>query len=468
MLKSIPRLLPGRRLQWEAAQNCWVILYAEGMVKLNPSAAEILRRVDGVSTVDEIIADLKRAFPGACLKTTSANSWRQPMSGSGYIPNLVNKPLWLLAEVTYACPLQCPYCSNPVDYARYKNELTTEEWIRVLKEARAMGAVQLGFSGGEPLARRDLEVLIAEARRMGYYTNLITSGMGLTEERIRAFKDAGLDHIQVSIQAPEKSLNDYIAGTECFEQKLHALRLVKQYDFPMVLNFVRHRLTEDYVKPMLDLAIEVQADYVELAFTQYTGWDHLNRDHLLPTREQVRRSERIAHEYQERMRGKMKILFVVPDYYEGRPKACMNGWASVFLIVTPDGTALPCHSARILPGMEYPSVRRHGIEWIWRESPAFNRFRGFDWMKETCRACPEKTSDFGGCRCQAYLLTGDPCNADPVCGKSPHHGAILDVVERTERVVAGTAEPKPLLFRNPRNSKIVTAEMQLPRTITRE
>ncbi len=181
MLKSIPRLLPGRRLQWEAAQNCWVILYAEGMVKLNPSAAEILRRVDGVSTVDEIIADLKRAFPGACLKTTSANSWRQPMSGSGYIPNLVNKPLWLLAEVTYACPLQCPYCSNPVDYARYKNELTTEEWIRVLKEARAMGAVQLGFSGGEPLARRDLEVLIAEARRMGYYTNLITSGMGLTE-----------------------------------------------------------------------------------------------------------------------------------------------------------------------------------------------------------------------------------------------------------------------------------------------
>lgn len=382
------------------------------------------------------------------------------MSSSGYVPNLVNKPLWLLAEVTYACPLQCPYCSNPVDYARYKTELSTEEWIRVLKEARAMGAVQLGFSGGEPLVRRDLEVLIAEARRLGFYTNLITSGVGLTEDRIRAFKEAGLDHIQVSIQAPEKALNDYIAGTECFEEKLEALSLVKKYGFPMVLNFVRHRLTEDYVKPMLDLAIEVQADYVELAFTQYTGWDYLNRDQLLPTREQIQRSERIAHEYQEKMRGKMKILFVVPDYYERRPKACMNGLGSVFLIISPDGTALPCHSARILPGLTFPNIRERSVDWIWKESPAFNRFRGFEWMREPCRSCPEKGNDFGGCRCQAYLMTGDPCNADPVCDKSPHHEAVLRTIEHTERVVAKKVETKPLLFRNPRNSKVVAAESE--------
>ena len=381
------------------------------------------------------------------------------MAGSGYVSNLARNPLWLLAEVTYACPLQCPHCSNPLDYARYRNELGTDDWIRVLREARAMGAVQLGFSGGEPLIRQDLEELVAEARQLGYYTNLITSGVGLTEARIRKLKDAGLDHIQVSIQAPEKSLNDYIAGTECFERKLAALRLVKQYGFPMVLNFVRHRLTEDYVKPMLDLAVEVKADYVELPFTQYTGWDYLNRDHLLPTREQIRRSERIAQEYQEKLKGRMKILYVVPDYYETRPKACMNGLGSVFLVVTPDGTALPCHSARVLPGLDFPNVRDTSLRTIWEDSRAFNAYRGDHWMKEPCRSCPDRKTDFGGCRCQAYLLTGDACNADPVCGKSPHRGAVLGAIEKTECVAAGQVEPQPLLFRNTKNSKRITARM---------
>lgn len=223
----------------------------------------------------------------------------------------------------------------------------------------------------------------------------------------------------------------------------------------MVLNFVRHRLTEDYVQQMLDLAVEVQADYVELAFTQYTGWDYINRDQLLPTREQIARSEKIAHAYQEKMRGRMRILFVVPDYYESRPKACMNGWASVFLIVTPDGTALPCHSARVLPGLEFPSVRQHSVEWIWNDSPAFNRYRGAHWMKEPCHSCPEKASDFGGCRCQAYLLTGDACNADPVCSKAPHHDAVREAIVRTERIVNRQMEARPLLFRNPRNAKAI-------------
>ncbi len=360
----------------------------------------------------------------------------------------ISPPRWLLAELTYACPLQCPYCSNPVDYARYRNELTTDEWLKVLTEARRLGAVQLGFSGGEPLIRQDLEHLIAESRRLGYYTNLITSGIGLNEDRIRAFKEAGLDHIQLSFQAPFKELNDYLAGTECFEKKLEAARLIKQYSFPMVLCFVRHRLTDPYVEDFLKLAIELEADYVELAMIQNLAWDFVNRKALLPTKEQLKRSEKIAKAYQESLKGRMKIYYVVQDYYENRPKACMNGWGNIFLTIAPDGTALPCHSARMLPGIEFPNVREHSVQWIWEESTAFNRFRGFAWMSEPCRSCDEKEQDFGGCRCQAYLLTGDMTATDPVCSKSPHHGLIERAISEDK---AGMEQP--LVFRNPRNSR---------------
>jgi PqqA peptide cyclase len=343
------------------------------------------------------------------------------------------KPLWLLAELTYACPLQCPYCSNPVDFARVKTELTTEEWQRVLTEARAMGATQLGFSGGEPLVRRDLETLIAHARALGYYTNLITSGVGMDEARVQAFREAGLDHIQLSFQSSEKAQNDFIAGCEAFEHKLAMARAVKQAGYPMVLCFVIHRDNIDRIEAMLRLAVDLQADYVELATTQYYGWALHNRDRLLPTRVQLEGAEAIAHDYQARYQGRMKIYYVVPDYYETRPKACMNGWGAVFLTIAPDGTALPCHAARELPGIQFPSVRQHDIAWIWNESPAFNRFRGFDWMKEPCRTCPERFKDFGGCRCQAYLLTGDAENADPVCDLSPHHDRVLAAIERAAK-----------------------------------
>ena len=364
------------------------------------------------------------------------------------------KPLWLLAELTYACPLQCPYCSNPVDMANYTKELTTEEWFKVLREARELGATQLGFSGGEPLTRPDLEELIAEARRLGYYTNLITSGVGMTEERIKAFKEAGLDHIQVSFQASNKELNDFLAGTGAFQHKLEMARAVKRNGYPMVLCFVLHRHNEDQVEDILKLAIALEADYVELATTQYYGWAMHNKEQLLPTREQVERAEAIAHRYQEKMKGKMRIFYVVPDYYEDRPKACMNGWGNVFLTIAPDGAALPCHSARQLPGIELVNVRDYGIEWIWYESPLFNLFRGYDWMKEPCRSCDEKEKDFGGCRCQAWMLTGDPRNADPVCSKSPHHQALLDEVARIEADAVNPAIPeKPLVFRNMRASR---------------
>lgn len=376
------------------------------------------------------------------------------MSTAGSATVQTKQPLWLLAELTYACPLQCPYCSNPMEIASYKTELSTEDWKRVMQQARKMGATQLGFSGGEPLVRRDLEELIAEARRLGYYTNLITSGIGMDEARIRNFKEAGLDHIQVSFQASTEELNNLIAGTDAFEHKKEMARLVKKYGYPMVLCFVLHRKNEDQIRDILDLAVNLEADYVELATTQYYGWAYHNREQLLPTREQLKTAEAVAREYQDRMKGKMRIFYVIPDYYENRPKRCMDGWGSVFLTIAPDGTALPCHAARQLPGLDFPSVREHDIAWIWNESPAFNRFRGLDWMKEPCRSCPEKEKDLGGCRCQAFMLTGDAANADPVCDKSPHHQKVVDVVEQVN-ALAGRQdfEAKPLVFRNMKNSK---------------
>ena len=364
-------------------------------------------------------------------------------------------PLWLLAELTYKCPLQCPYCSNPTDIARYDNELDTDDWLRVLREARAMGSTQLGFSGGEPLIRRDLEVLIAEARQLGYYTNLITSGVGMDEERVARFKEAGLDHIQISFQASSEELNNYLAGSSSFQHKLDMARAVKRHGYPMVLNIVIHRHNIDQIADIIEMTAELEADYVELASTQYYGWSKLNLDALLPSREQLQRAETVAHEYQDKLRQRMKILYVVPDYYETRPKACMNGWGAIFLTITPDGTALPCHAAGQLPRLEFPNVREWTIEQIWNDSDAFNRFRGFEWMQEPCRSCPEKTKDFGGCRCQAYMLTGDATAADPVCDKSPHHQRLRDEVERIGRI--DKPQARPLIFRNMRGSRKLMA-----------
>ncbi len=364
------------------------------------------------------------------------------------------KPFWLLAELTYACPLQCPYCSNPLAFTRQKDELTTDQWLDVLRQARALGATQLGFSGGEPLVRRDLETLIAEARRLGFYTNLITSSVGMDEARVAAFKEAGLDHIQISFQASSEELNNFLGGTASFHHKVEMARAVKRHGYPMVLNVVLHRENIDQIADILDLCAALEADYVELANTQYYGWALHNRELLMPTREQLQRAEVVASEYKERYAGKMKVIFVIPDYYAQRPKACMNGWGNIFLTIAPDGVALPCHAARELPGLEFPNVRQHPLEWIWYESPDFNRFRGLDWMQEPCRSCPEKTKDFGGCRCQAYLLTGDATAADPVCTLSPHRHIVDEAVARANN--PSYRPNKPLVFRNPKNSKALS------------
>ena len=373
---------------------------------------------------------------------------------AGLPSEISGRPLWLLAELTYRCPLQCPYCSNPVDFARNTTELATDDWLRVLREARVLGAMQLGFSGGEPLLRKDLEVLIAEARNLGYYSNLITSGIGMDAERVARFKEAGLDHIQISFQASTEDLNNYLGGTSSFAHKQAMARAVKDQGYPMVLNIVIHRHNIDQIEDIIRMTIDLKADYVELASTQYYGWSKLNLDTLLPTRAQLVRAEAVAHRYQDLMKDRMKILYVVPDYYENRPKACMNGWGSIFLTIAPDGSALPCHAAQQLPGLSFPNVRDYSIDEIWNRSEAFGRFRGFEWMQEPCRSCSEKTKDFGGCRCQAYMMTGDATAADPVCDKSPHHATLVAEVERIGTIAAaGTAKEHPLIFRNSRNSR---------------
>jgi len=374
--------------------------------------------------------------------------WHMNVTGSA--STKPGKPLWLLAEITYRCPLHCVYCSNPVDYADSGAELATEDWLRVLREARELGAVQLGFSGGEPLVRDDLEILVGEARRLGYYTNLITSGVGLTEKRLAAFKQGGLDHIQLSFQDSTRELNDFLSSARTFDLKSKVARLVKQYDYPMVLNVVLHRLNIDHIEKILDMAEAMGVEYLELANAQYYGWALLNRDQLLPSPEQLARAEAATNRFRARIGDKMKIYFVVPDYYANRPKACMNGWGSVFLTVTADGIALPCHEARMLPGLSFSDVRSASLEWIWVESPAFNKFRGDEWMREPCRSCPEKTRDFGGCRCQAYLLTGDPANADPVCDLAPHHHIVQEAIDSAQRDHALT---KRIVFRDDRNSR---------------
>jgi pyrroloquinoline quinone biosynthesis protein E len=370
---------------------------------------------------------------------------------AGSLSNIAGKPLWLLAELTYKCPLQCPYCSNPLEISKYSNELTTDDWFRVLREARALGAMQLGLSGGEPLVRTDLEEIITEAHRLGYYSNLITSGVGMDAERVARFKTAGLDHIQISFQASDKELNDFLGGTSSFAHKLEMARAVKDQGYPMVLNIVLHQKNIEQLDDIIKMSIELKADFVELASTQYYGWSRLNVGHLLPTKEQVMKAESIAKHYQTEMKDKMKILYVVPDYYEKRPKACMNGWGSIFLTIAPDGRALPCHAAATLPDIEFPNVKNNSIKSIWTDSYAFNKFRGFEWMEEPCRSCPEKEKDFGGCRCQAYMMTGDAAAADPVCDKSSHHEALqADVAS-----IAKTSSHKnePLIFRTMRNSK---------------
>ncbi len=362
------------------------------------------------------------------------------------------RPYALLAEITYRCPLHCPYCSNPVGVLRgdleggaaltaleagsqelappRRTELTTDEWKRVIRHAAKLGVLQIGFSGGEPLARRDLAELVRAAREAKLYTNLITSGIGLDDDRVRALRDAGLDSVQLSFQSNDADLADEIAGATAHQRKLDAAAKIRAAGIPLSLNFVIHRRNIDRLPEMIELSETLGAERVELANVQFYGWAFLNRAALLPTQEQVTRAREIATAAKARLADKIDIFYVLPDYYETRPKPCLNGWGQRYLTVNPTGDVLPCPTASsAIPDLRFENVRERALDWIWRESESFNRFRGTEWMPEPCRSCPQKEIDFGGCRCQAALLTGNAANTDPVCTLSPNR-AQVDAVLR--------------------------------------
>lgn len=369
-------------------------------------------------------------------------------------------PLWLLAELTYSCPLQCPYCSNPLDFhSSRKHELNAQQWIDVLKQARKLGAVQLGFSGGEPMLRKDIMEILAAAKELGFYCNLITSSIGLDKNKIAEFKRIGLDHIQISFQGSNRETNRQFGGTDSFEHKLEMTREVIRQDIALGLNFVLHRHNLHQVEDFLTLAYELKAEFVELANTQYYGWALENRQALLPSLDQLKEAEAIAVAFREANLG-MDVFFVAPDYYETRPKKCCNGWGTTFMTVAPNGDVLPCQSARVIPDLDFPNVLDLPLSEIWRDSEAFNRYRGLEWMKEPCRSCPEKEVDFGGCRCQAYLLTGDADAADPVCDLSPFHNVIENTLEQAAVQVAAS-ETHAIVWRNARNAKLLANKTEL-------
>ncbi len=341
----------------------------------------------------------------------------------------MDSPFGLLAELTYRCPLACAYCSNPTNLAAYTDELSTSEWQRVLTEARDLGILQCHLSGGEPLLRRDLVEIVQTANDLGLYTNLVTSALGLNRSMAERLRAAGLDHVQVSVQADEGVLSDRIAGTPSFRRKIEAMRLVKELGWPLTLNVVLHRKNIDRVAALLALGEEVGADRIELANTQYYGWAWRNRNALLPSREQLAEAELVVREARGRLRERMDVIYVIPDYYSQYPKPCMGGWASRQLTVTPNGDVLPCPAAQSLP-LPRASVRSLSLAEVWTDSPVMNAFRGNDWMPDPCRSCERKEQDFGGCRCQAFQLTGDAARTDPVCHLSPDHALVTEAVAR--------------------------------------
>ena len=346
----------------------------------------------------------------------------------------IDPPLALLAELTHRCPLRCPYCSNPVALERARDELTEEEWGRVLREAAALGVLQVHFSGGEPMARRDLLALIAAANDRGLFSNLITSGTLGGERELVAFAAAGLKHVQLSFQDADPANGDRIAGLAgAHARKARFASAVRVAGLPLTLNMVVHRQNLGRLGDMIDMALAFGARRIEIAHVQYYAWALANRGAFLPSRRQLDEATLLVESARQKLKGVLAIDYVVPDYHGVRPKSCMNGWGRQFLNVSPSGKVLPCHAAETLPGMVFPSVRKTSLADIWYRSEAFNRFRGTDWMAEPCRSCERREIDWGGCRCQAFLLAGDAARADPVCALSPDHGVVEAALQDAEK-----------------------------------
>jgi pyrroloquinoline quinone biosynthesis protein E len=335
------------------------------------------------------------------------------------------RPTSLLCELTYRCNLQCPYCYNPLDLDSYRDELPTETWLRVVAEAAAMGILHVGLSGGEPTLRRDLPEIVAAASRAGLYTNLITQGTFLDDTRLDELLAAGLEHVQISIQAPTEALADQIAGTRVHANKERAIERVMRRNVALTLNCVLHRGNHDAIADVIAFAERHGIAKLELANVQFYGWAYRNRAALLPTRGQIDRALDVVAAARARLTGRMQIAYVLPDYFGDRPKACMNGWGRAFLTVTPDGRVLPCPAAAAIRTLHFERVQDRPLSEIWERSEAFVTYRGTAWMPEPCRSCDRREIDWGGCRCQAFLLTGDAGATDPVCDLSPEHERVI-------------------------------------------
>jgi PqqA peptide cyclase len=348
-------------------------------------------------------------------------------------------PLALIAEVTHRCPLHCVYCSNPLELAGTQSELSTKEWASVFEQSGKLGMLHAHFTGGEPLARPDLTQLIAAARGAGLYTNLITSGIGLNEDRLQTLVDAGLDHIQISFQDSREEAANWIAGAKAHAHKIELSKLIRKQKIAFTVNLVVHRQNLDHLEEMIGFIEQLNPERVEIAHTQYYGWALANRATLMPTRAQLDRAVAIIAEADKRLAGKIRIDSVVPDYYAKYPKACMGGWGRRLMLINPSGKVLPCHAAEVLPGLSFENVRENTLEWIWRESTSFQRFRGEEWMPEPCRSCDRRTEDFGGCRCQAFLLAGNVTVTDPACSLAPSHELVEAAVREANSEVARPA-----------------------------
>jgi pyrroloquinoline quinone biosynthesis protein E len=353
---------------------------------------------------------------------------------------MIPNPLALIAEITHRCPLHCVYCSNPLELAAVNSELSTAEWINVFQQAGKLGMLHAHFTGGEPLARPDLTELIAGARAAGLYTNLITSGIGLADARLQALVEAGLDHIQLSFQDSHEGAANWIAGAKAHAHKIELSRAIRRHKLAFTTNLVVHRQNLDHLEEMIAFLEQLAPDRMEIAHTQYYGWALKNRAALLPTHAQLEKAVAIVEAAAQRMSGRIRIDSVVPDYYARYPKACMGGWGRQLMLINPAGKVLPCHAAEVIPGLDFENVREKTLECIWRESPSFQRFRGEAWMPEPCRSCDRRTEDFGGCRCQALLLTQDASATDPACSLAPAHH-IIEAVLREANTDTVAAKP---------------------------
>jgi pyrroloquinoline quinone biosynthesis protein E len=453
-----PRLSRKARVRPDPRDGTPVLLSPERGLRLSETAAAVVALCDGTRTLDEIVAELASRYTKAehgrieadvvalladlnsraliegldfHRKTRRREAEEEtPQNLRAFASSCEFSPYTLVAELTHRCPLGCPYCSNPRELVRGQDELSTGDWLRVLDEAKALGAMQLHLTGGEPLARSDLETIARHARALDLYVNLVTSGIPLDRARLERLAPS-LDHVQLSVQASDAATCDRIAGIESFDAKVRVARWVKELSLPLTLNCVLHRENLDRVQTVVELAEELGADRLELANVQMVSWAHDNAAALLPTRSQIENARSVAQAAKARLQGRMEVVFVLPDWHAGRPRACMDGWGRRFVVVAPDGFVLPCHAARALP-LEFESVRGTSLARAWADAPGMQAFRGEAWMPEPCRTCDRRAIDFGGCRCQAFALTGDARATDPACALAPAHRIVLAAREQAE------------------------------------